>query len=48
MELVPGESLDDLLNHTGPMHEGVIRRYVKQILWALKYCHEEMGILHRG
>ena len=32
MEFVPGNSLDDVLQTMGPLHESLIRRYVKQIL----------------
>ena len=32
MELVPGNSLDDVLQTMGPLHESLIRRYVRQIL----------------
>ena len=32
MEYVPGNSLDDVLQTMGPLHESLIRRYVRQIL----------------
>lgn len=32
MEFVPGNSLDDVLQTMGPLHESLIRRYVRQIL----------------
>ena len=46
MEFVPGNSLDDVLQNTGALHEALIRRYVKQMLHALDYCHGR-GVLHR-
>jgi serine/threonine protein kinase len=44
---VPGNSLDDIVQKTGPLQEQLVRRYVKQILLALEYCHSK-GVLHRG
>ena len=32
MEFVPGNSLDDVVQKMGPLHESLIRRYVRQIL----------------
>ena len=46
MEFVPGNSLDDVLQNMGPLHEQLIRRYTKQMLLALAYCHGR-GVLHR-
>lgn len=40
MELVPGRSLADLLITIGPFHENVIKRYTRQLLLALEYCHK--------
>jgi serine/threonine protein kinase len=46
MELVSGRSIADLLIDLGPFHELVIKRFTKQILEGLKYCHKN-GCLHR-
>lgn len=46
MEFVPGNSLDEVLQTMGPLHESLIRRYTKQMLLALTYCHSR-GVLHR-
>ena len=44
---VPGNSLDDVVQSTGALQEPLVRRYIKQILLALEYCHSK-GVLHRG
>jgi len=46
MEFVAGNSLDSIVQSSGPLHEGLIRKYVKQMLHALEYCHSK-GVLHR-
>ena len=42
----PGNSLDEVLQTMGPLHESLIRRYTRQMLLALAYCHSR-GVLHR-
>jgi len=46
MEFVAGNSLDSIVQSSGPLHESLIRKYVKQMLHALDYCHGK-GVLHR-
>ncbi len=45
-EWVPGGSIQDLLKKFGPFQEEVVKTYTKQILWGLKYLHEN-NIVHR-
>jgi len=40
MELVAGRSLSDMLQTIGPFHENVCRKYTRQLLLALEYCHK--------
>lgn len=46
MELVSGRSLSDVLKDIGPFHEMVIRKFTRQLLIALEYCHRN-GCIHR-
>jgi serine/threonine protein kinase len=46
MELVSGNSLYDLIQTMGAFDEQLIRRYTKQMLLGLQYCHSQ-GVLHR-
>ena len=46
MEYVPGNSLDDVLQTMGPLHESLIRRYVRQILLGQRTAHTQL--MHRG
>jgi mitogen-activated protein kinase kinase kinase len=46
MEYVPGASLAAQLKQFGPFQEPHARKYTKQLLEALAYCHAE-GIVHR-
>ena len=46
MEYVDGKSIDDVLQSMGALHETIIRKYIKQLLLALEYCHTR-NILHR-
>jgi hypothetical protein len=46
MELVRGETLDELLGHVGPMAPGLAARIIDRILAALEHAHRA-GIVHR-
>ena len=46
MQLVPGRSIADLIKTIGPFHELVVRRFTKQLLQALEYCHS-LRAVHR-
>lgn len=46
MEYVPGASLAAQLKQFGPFEEAHARKYTKQLLEALAYCHAA-GIVHR-
>jgi serine/threonine protein kinase len=43
---MPGGSLASLIKMFGPLSENLIKKYLKQILEALKYIHSK-GIVHR-
>lgn len=46
MELVAGRSLYDMLQSIGPFHESVTRKFTRQLLSALEYCHR-LNCVHR-
>ena len=46
MEFVAGKSLDSVLSKFGALSESVSRKYTRQLLSALAYCHAA-GIVHR-
>jgi len=46
MQLVPGRSIADVIKSVGPFHELVVRRFTKQLLQALEYCHSHRAV-HR-
>mmetsp|Transcript_13233 Transcript_13233/g.24793 ORF Transcript_13233/g.24793 Transcript_13233/m.24793 type:complete len:347 (+) Transcript_13233:937-1977(+) len=46
MEYMPGGSLSSLLKQYGPLEEGVIKKYTRQILRGLQYLHGH-GVVHR-
>jgi serine/threonine protein kinase len=46
LEFMPGGSLASLIQMFGPLNENLIRKYLKQIIEALKYIHSK-GIVHR-
>ena len=46
MELISGRSLRDVLNTMGAFHETVTRKFTRQILVALNYCHQNC-VIHR-
>ncbi len=46
MELVRGETLDELLERVGPMSPGLAARIIERILSALEHAHRA-GIVHR-
>ncbi|KAI9888939.1 MAG: ATP binding [Vezdaea aestivalis] len=46
LEYVPGGSVAQMLNSYGPLHEPLIRNFVRQILHGLNYLHER-EIIHR-
>lgn len=46
LELIPGNSLETLLQKTGPLDESIARLYLAQILRGCAYLHEN-GIVHR-
>jgi len=43
---VPGKSLDTLLERFGALSKAHCRKYTKQLLSALAFCHES-GVVHR-
>jgi serine/threonine protein kinase len=46
MDLIPGRSLADSLITLGPFHNQVIKKFTKQLLEALVYCHKN-NCIHR-
>lgn len=46
LEYVPGGSITDLLTEHGPLEEGLISSFVKQILDGLDFLHDR-NIIHR-
>ncbi len=46
MEFVAGKSLDSILTKFGALSEPVTRKYTRQLLSALAYCHTA-GVVHR-
>jgi serine/threonine protein kinase len=46
LEFVPGGSIASILQKFGPLTEGVIQIYTRQILSGLDYLHQQ-GIIHR-
>ena len=47
MEYISGRSLYNILHRYGPLHEMLIKKYIKQLLTALKYLHHQQHIIHR-
>lgn len=47
MEMVEGENLRDIINHYGNIAEQTAKKYFAQIINAMKYLHQELGIVHR-
>jgi hypothetical protein len=46
MEYIPGGSIKNLMSEFGPLKEGVVRAYTKQMLNGLRILHDS-GIAHR-
>jgi mitogen-activated protein kinase kinase kinase len=46
LEYMPGGSLASLIQMFGPLKENLIRKYLKQIIEALRYIHSK-GVVHR-
>jgi serine/threonine protein kinase len=47
MQYAPGGTLREVLDTRGALSEPVARRYTRQMLGALHYCHNVMHIVHR-
>ena len=47
MQYAPGGTLREVLDTRGALSEAVARRYTRQMLGALHYCHNVMHIVHR-